>query len=99
MRLHLIKLNELTVQVFEHGHRLEFREIREVEAVIGQGDFEKAVALLVGHTEKVHRGVVHAHHQLYLLRIFRLQEITMEGRNCTEDTLTEIEKVAKGKVL
>ena len=64
-----------------------------MKAIIGQGNLQKTVALLVRHTEQMHRGVVHAHHQLYFLRILWLQEITMKGRNYTERTLTQIEIV------
>ena len=50
---------------------LQFGEVGEVEAVVDDGDLEEAVALVVGETEEMHGGVVHAHHQLEFVGLGR----------------------------
>ncbi len=66
--LHLIiYIGTLAVQVLEDGDRFELGEVRDMKPIIGQSDFQQPVALLMRHAEKVHRRIVHTHHQLHLL--------------------------------
>ena len=65
-----------------------------MEAVIGEGDFEQAVAVVMGETVEMHRGIVHTHHELDYLSLSRLEKVAMYRRLSTEDALTQVEIVA-----
>ena len=52
-----------------------------MEAVIGEGHFEQAVAVVMGKTVEMHRGIVHAHHELDNLCLGWLKEVAMHGRH------------------
>ena len=92
--LHLIiYIGTLAVQVLEYGDRFELGEVRDMKSIIGQSDFQQPVALLMSHPEKVHRRIVHTHHQLYLLGLNGIQKIAMHRRNSTEHALTKIKIV------
>ena len=66
-----------------------------MEAVIGDGDFEQTVALVVGKAEKVHRGIVHAHHELQFVGLLRMEEVVVGWGRGAEDTLAQVEVVAR----
>ena len=70
-----------------------------MEPIIGQGDFQQPIALLMAHAEKVHRRVIHTHHQLHFLSLNGVQEIAMHRRNSAKHTLTKVEIVARGIVI
>ena len=92
--LHLIiYIGTLAVQVLEYGDRFELGEVRDMKPIIGQGDFQQPVALLMRHAEKVHRRIVHTHHQLHLLGLNGIQKIAMHRRDSTEHALTKIKIV------
>ena len=89
----------LGVQFAEHFYRFQFREIGQVEAVIGQCHLQEAVALLVRHPVEVHRRKIHAHHHLYLLRLLGHKEVMVQRRLGREDALPQVEVVARGIVV
>ena len=70
-----------------------------MEAVISESHFEQTVAVVMGETVEVHRGVIHAHHELYDLGLGGLEEVAMNRRHSTEDTLAQVEIVARGIVV
>lgn len=66
-----------------------------MEAVIGDGDFEQTVALVVGKAEEVHRRIVHAHHELQFVGLLRMEEVVVGWGRGAEDTLAQVEVVAR----
>ena len=44
--------------------------------------------------EEVHRGIVHAHHQLQFLGLGGVEHISVQGRCVAEYTLAQIEVIA-----
>ena len=83
------------VELLEDGEGFEFWEVGEVEAVVGDGNLEQAVAFEVGETEKVHGGEVHTHHQLELVGLGGEEHVAMEWGHGAEDTLTEVETITR----
>ena len=67
-----------------------------MKAIVGKSDLQKTIAFGVRHLEKVHGGKVHTHHQLHLLCLLRIKEITMNGRSRQEDALTKVETIVTG---
>ena len=65
-----------------------------MEAIVDDSDFEETVSLEVGEAEEVHRGIVHAHHQLQFLGLGRVEHVAVQGRCVAEYTLAQIEVIA-----
>ena len=53
----------LIIDISQHVERLHLRKSWKMKPVILDDDVEQAVALLPGHPEEMHRGIIHAHHQ------------------------------------
>ena len=66
-----------------------------MQTVVDDGYFEQTVTVEVREAEEMHGGIVHTHHQLELLCLGWVEHVAMEWGCGTEDTLAEVEIVAR----
>ena len=66
-----------------------------MKSIVCHGYLQQPVTLLMGEVEKMHRGIVHAHHQLDTLCLMGIEKIMVHRRLRYEYALAEVKIVAR----